>query len=611
MKVIFNNLPPARIDHPSSSLSILQSFLNHNGISSKTIYWNILLFQVMSYYEINHEVFRNLVPFLIDLSKEFDDNTVKKRLLSYLQTKKPEFKIKNNFYENSYDEIFTFTKKIIQDEIDKEENRADLYGISAKFYQWIPGRMLAKIIKEKYPDSKIVVGGLSTRDAAVAMLKKNPDFDYAIWGEGEYPLLDLCNFLDNKSILLADISRIAYRENSEIKTSKTSKSRYLDFQNYIFPDISDYIDTFNKYNILPKEKIQLLIHTVCGCGWNQCSFCTYSNDKIFRERSPENIFQEIKLYSDKYNIRNIYMADNEIVGRDIGRFEKLLDLLIDFRQKGHSDFHIYGEMIPSSDINPDIFIKMAAAGFRYLFIGYEAVTDSLLKKMKKKNSFSENIYFVKFALKNHIRPQVNILQAIPDETEDDVYESIDNLHFLRFFFNAETDFFHDFLTLNLYKGTEYFQKMSDVERNKYTINQFTPYIPKAFLENKEYWDFFSFRKQNIDNSNAWFSFRSIENYYKNNTFSYKINSDNFHYVYSEILNGKIIKTHDLNQIEYDILKETETQILSEDNLFNKLSNSHSDLSIEELKANLLNLKKKYLVYFNSDYSSIISVLHLS
>ncbi len=612
MKVIFNHLPPGRIDHPSTSFSILQSFLNQNGFESKTIYWNVLMFPVMSYYENNHDLFHNLFPSLVQLAEEFEDETIKKRLKAYLQTRKPFFKTKDNFYVNSMNEIRRTTDKIIHTELQKEENRAVLYGISAKFFQWIPGRILSKIIKQIYPESKIVIGGLINKESAIAILKKNPDFDFAIWGEGEYPLLDLCNYIENNSIIPENIPRLVYRENDEIKISKNVKSKYLDFKNYIFPDISDYIETLTANNI-SKDKIQLLIHTVCGCRWNKCAFCSYSLDKAFRERSAENIFEEIKTCSEKYGINNFYMVDNEIVGKEPGRFEKLLDLLIDFKQNTQNDFRIYGEMIPSSQITPLIFSKMSRAGFKYLFIGYEAVSDSLLKKMKKENTFSENILFVKSALKYKIRPQVNIIQGIPSETEDDIYESIDNLHYIRFFFhNKQTEFTHEYLSLNLYKGTEYYQKMPDAEKQNYKSNPFTEFIPQTFIPLEEQWDFFSFRRDPIINNVLWYDFMSIENFYKKNEFAYKLDFEESQLVYKEYFNKTEIKKIVFDDsVDFDILSFTESQILSFDDLFLRLSALHPTLTEISLKEYLNKLKNKYLIYFDSRFSSIISVIEIN
>jgi len=562
------------------------------------------------YYDNSHDVFRNLFPFLADVAVEFNDTSIRKKLVSYLQSLKPFFKTTDNFYSNSLDEIQKNTRQLIHTELQKEGNEAVLYGISARFYQWIPGRMLAKAIKQLYPTAKIVIGGMSSRDAAIAMLKKNPDFDYAVWGEGEYPLLDLCNHLEYHSVKLEDIPRFVYRVGDEIIANKPMKSTYLDFTDYIFPDISDYFETLAA-NKIPKESVQILIHSVCGCRWNKCSFCSYSNDKVFRERTAENIFQEIKTCSEKYGINNFYMADNEMVGKDVARFERLLDMLIDFNKDASRDFRIFGEIIPSSNISPAIFSKMSKAGFKFLFIGYEAVTDSLLKKMKKENTFSENLYFVKLALKNKIKPQANIIQELPNETEDDILESINNLHFTRFLFHVgDIEFTHQFITLNLYKGTEYFRKMPDKEKENYESDSFSEFIPDSFISRDERWDFFSYRRNSPVNSTLWYQFMTIEQFYRKNKFTCEVVKEEQGLVFKEYFNNQLIKNLSLmNPLYYDILKETDSCIVSLGDLYYKFSAEYPDLTENKLKELLNVLKSNYIIYCNDDYSSIISVIN--
>lgn len=46
-------------------------------------------------------------------------------------------------------------------------------------------------IKEKSPSAVIVVGGIGTKEAAIAYLQNFAQFDIAMWGEGEIPLLHL------------------------------------------------------------------------------------------------------------------------------------------------------------------------------------------------------------------------------------------------------------------------------------------------------------------------------------------------------------------------------------------------------------------------------------
>jgi radical SAM superfamily enzyme YgiQ (UPF0313 family) len=611
MKVIFNCLPPGNIDYPSPSLSILQSFLNQNGYTAKTIYWNILLFRTMSYYASNNDILRNLFPFLSVIAEEYNDKNVKNSLVTYLQTLQPHYKTSDNFYQNSLEEIRNTVHEIIDTELNDDKNEAVLYGISAKYYQWIPGIILSKEIKKRYPNSKIVIGGLGNRDSAIAMMRKFHDFDYAIWGEGEYPLLDLCNHIKDNSVKPGNIPRLVFRENNDVKTSENNKSRYLDFNNYIFPDNSNYFECLSA-NGISKEIVKLMIHSVSGCRWKKCSFCSYPENKVFRERTAENIFEEIRLCSEKFGINNFNLADSDIVGKDIDRFEGLLDLLIRYRKDINPDFRISGEMIPTSMITPAIFSKIHSAGFTSLFIGYEAVTERLLRKMKKENTFSENILFVKLALKNRINPQVYIIQGIPTETEDDIIESINNLHFLRFFFNDDDkEFFHQYSPLNLYQGTEYFRKMTDKEKENFDQNPVADYVPQSLIEPEERFDFFSFRRNVLKNYRLWFDFVTIESFYRKNKFTYEIIENDSSFTYKEFLNKKEIKTVGFNNpVYYDILAEADQQIASLENMLLKLSVRYQDLTSGKLIEYLAELRFYYLLYYDDKFSGIISLINI-
>lgn len=60
--------------------------------------------------------------------------------------------------------------------------------------------------------------------------------------------------------------------------------------------------------------------------------------------------EEINLFVDKYNIYNISFLDNDIIGNDLDRFNKLLDYLINFRAT-HNLFQITLAEIITKDID--------------------------------------------------------------------------------------------------------------------------------------------------------------------------------------------------------------------------------------------------------------------
>lgn len=82
-----------------------------------------------------------------------------------------------------------------------------MMGFSMNLFQWIPASILAKEIKILYPNCKIAIGGIGNPNLAKAFLQNFPQFDFALWGEGEISLVKLAFNLDNPAI----VPHMAYR----------------------------------------------------------------------------------------------------------------------------------------------------------------------------------------------------------------------------------------------------------------------------------------------------------------------------------------------------------------------------------------------------------------
>jgi hypothetical protein len=277
-KVILNSLPPADIYNPIASLPILKSFLKHNGYEVDVKYWQLLLDSLMpinATEQPTQETLIKLFPFYSLLSDEYNDANSKNRILSYLYAADPKYLDETEYYDEFLSDLKRKILEIINEELNKIDfNKVLLFGITSKFHQWIPGTILAKIVKEKYPHVKIVIGGFGSKDEAFEILETCRHFDFAIWGEGEYPLLELCDQLKEQKTSYEKIPRLTYREGNNIKVSTVVKSNYLDFDNYIYPDYDEYINDFPyKENI---TAVRLPINSIRSCLWKKCKFCNYN-----------------------------------------------------------------------------------------------------------------------------------------------------------------------------------------------------------------------------------------------------------------------------------------------------------------------------------------------
>jgi len=610
MKILLNCLPPADVNSPSISLSILKKFMVNNGFETEIKYWNFLLSFMSDYVESEDTEIR-ILPFLSILNDRDNNTKGNNRIISLLQKLDATYKTINPVYYSEFlqttkDEIF----EIIRGEIAKINfSEILLFGITAKYNQWIPGMILAEEIKKIAPNAKIVVGGFGSEKEAQEAMKICSYFDFVTWGEGEYPLLELSDQVKKENPDFDVVPRLIYRETEEIKQSSTSKSNYLDFENYIFPDYDDYINNYPRSE--NTDQISVPINTIRSCYWMKCKFCDFNKGYKLRTRSPECIVNEIDHITSEYGITTFSFVDSDTFGSK-EHFEKLLDLIIELKYKNEEDYIFWAEIIPNSTFNAQIMEKMAIAGFKNIFIGYDALSDSLLQKMNKNNSFSDNLFIVKHSIKNGITPTANVIKHVPNETESDVHECINNLHFLRFFYNNSiVPFSHIFVDLVLSSTSKYYSEMSVDDRNKYNTDDLTYLMSDYFSNSKDRFRLFRYKKDVPDNAKEWLKLVEIEDYYKSNKFSYKTQKNGGVLYYTEYCNETEIENIVFGESEYElILKSLEYKVLSLAELHADLKKTYPDIIEDRLKELLLNLKKAYLIYFNTDYSNIVSVIEL-
>ena len=620
-KIILNYLPPALKNSPSAGLSILKSFLSHNDYQSSIIYWNILLDILLEKEKgkINAlDVFIkntiSLFPFLIILAEEYNDkNALDNILSSYNKLNINNFIGEDLFYPKdfNYENLIEIKNKvlhIISNELDKIDfNEVLLWGISCKSNQWISGYVLAREIKKRDPKAPIVIGGFGSKEASFEVLRSCKYFDYSIYGEGEYPLLELCNHIEKGIPLINEIPRLIYKENGEIKFSSKEDSKYLDFDNYIFPDYSDFPKNIDYIPEKLKTKIMYQINSIRSCYWKKCKFCTFNPGYKYRERSPESIVKEIETIVDKYDTFRIAFVDSDIMGKDIKRFEYLLDLLVESNLKHDMKYYIDGEMILHKEMDFKIYKKMWLAGIKSLFAGYEAVSNSLLKKMDKYSRFSDNILFLKACNKYDILAQGNLIYNIPEETASDVQESRKNLHYLRFFFHGMLiDFAHFYANFGLHKGAIYNKLIPDEEKLKYMPDYLYNFLPSNFLSDP--YNVFGYVNSVQLNSNEWEIFRQVESYYIKHIFNYRILKNNDIIYYFEYLDKELFTSLILDELDFAVLKTANDKVISLDDMLKKLLKTYSSITEENIKEILTNLKKQYLIYYNDDYTEIISII---
>jgi radical SAM superfamily enzyme YgiQ (UPF0313 family) len=602
IEVILNALPPARIDTPSAALSTLKGFLLHHNIQTTVIYWNMLLDKLLPISgKTTDAIHFDLLPYLYLIAGEYHDDIAKSKANAVLKAQRP---IRDILNDNS--DYLAKTRDTMDTLVSKEfskhsRNGPLLFGIPCKYEQWIPGIVLAKYMKEYFPGAKILIGGLRNREKAESILSACDLFDFAIWGEGEYPLLELCRCIDGHMDDFASVPRLVFRKDGSLLPSDTETGRFFDMNSGIFPDYDDYFDYLAASNrkdspvIFPLESSR-------GCMWNACRFCVYGEGYENRKKEPAVLKSEINHLLDRYHARYFAFMDNDIVANDPTRLESILDDLIAMRRD--NNIEVIAEVVHKK-LTTSLLEKFPRAGLGRIHCGYEALSDRLLAKMRKRTNFSDNIFLVKFAHKYGIMlPSANIICGVTGETDYDILESIDNLHFLRFYFDKAL-FCHNLIPLRLAKHSGFYDMTAKGDLIKWGENTIFHLLPTKMVEGIDRFSLFDFSApQNF----LWGLFSKVNDFYYDHTYSYSVVREDDMIFYREFFDGELVVDLEIKDLACRILYETNSSIMDLRGLLEVLRKYDAEIDERSVCAALSLLREKHLVYFNDNYGSIVSVI---
>lgn len=622
-EIVFNWFAPARVNLPSPALSILKQYLKFQGFESKVIYWNLIFSKMQSDF-----LWRNVSDYMEEwdslmliynfLAIRRNDRVSYNLVKTKLMLLKPQNMGLTSDEFDDHMKQFAEQFDLLLDEVIADIYSPDIlyYGMSISLYQWIYASVVAEKLKEKDKNCIIVIGAIGTELSSVAFLENFDQFDYAVWGEGEHPLTVLSKeLLKNRPLTDIDYEKLintAYRQNGIIKTSTNRNKNYIDLSAIeVRPDYSDYFKQKEKYDFFNDMKIFMPVESSRGCHWRRCHFCYLNTGYKYRQKSISKVIEEIEFMQELYNPQHFMFLDNDIIGKNQEEFNVLLDQLILVKEK-YPDFSINLAEIITKGIHSSTIRKMALAGFLSVQIGYESPSNSLLNKIDKKNTFASNLLFIKFAIQYKINVSgANVIRGLLEETDEDIFESIDNLHVMRFFLDRKG--FQHYITFLAVMSSSCYYKEVENQLYLWDSNSIIDALPKNF-----------FKKKNLESSIVefvnyrinplWNLFQQVEEHYLNNDYAYQLLKKDKSIIFNERLNNVIINTFefDIESLDWFVLVKANDSVVTINDLQVEIEKEFKEkvLNIELINV-LEELKSIRLIYATEDYSEIVTVININ
>jgi ribosomal peptide maturation radical SAM protein 1 len=313
-----------------------------------------------------------------------------------------------------------------------------LLGFSISFCQLTSALYVIQRIKRKFPNLMIVGGGASTSgQAADGLLKKFPQIDAVVSGEGEMPLHQIIDHLRRSSpdFDLTHIQGVVTRETDADNKVSNSFVQMETLNDLPVPDYDDYFDLLNTFDARKIFFPTLPVEISRGCWWKPtgrtgkisgCAFCNLNLQwHAYRYKPPSQVISDIDHLTSRYQSLSVTITDNVLPRRGSGEI---------FKQIGNlkKDLRLFGEVratTPRSELK-----VMRDSGMQTVQVGIEALSSRLLKKLHKGTTVIQNLEIMKNCEALGIENISNLILQFPGSDAHDVAETLKVLEFAKSFY---------------------------------------------------------------------------------------------------------------------------------------------------------------------------------
>jgi len=335
----------------------------------------------------------------------------------------------------------SFTKKRDILEFMNRHN-IDVVGVSCVSYNFGRAKEIIKEIKKEFPKVVMIIGGAHPNAVKEKCLKESKHIDVAVYGDGEYVMLDILDRLKKKESLRGLKGTVVREGDKIIKNPPRQFIKNLDdlpFLDRDCIDIKKYQPTAFFYKKLPWTAM----FGSRGCPY-RCIFCHSS--KQVRFRSPKNIVDEIEFIINKYCVKDVTFYDeNFILNR-----KWVMDICNEILRRKIKVIWCANARVDCVD--EEVLRLMKKAGCWRLLWGIESGVQKNLDRLKKDFKVEKVRNAIKLAKKARIESYGMFIFGVPGETYKEALKTID------FACSLGLDYVN-YSVMDPYPGTELYEEV--------------------------------------------------------------------------------------------------------------------------------------------------------
>ena len=281
---------------------------------------------------------------------------------------------------------------------------------------------ISKLLKEK--KYKVFIGGVHPTFQPYNTLKLS-GADYVICGEGEIPLLKLCNndFINNNIQGVYSLSDLK-DDTTDINNQPVLKAEIIhNLDDLPFPDWEQCPpDSYPKapHGVVVNKYPIGLVMTSRGCPY-RCCFCSSHNFyKGVRFRSVENVISEIKYLINNFHINELHFLDDNLTLKK----SYALELCRRIKEENINICWTPNNGIRADALDDETARAMKDAGCYMVVFGIETGNPDMLKRINKGETIETITNAINCANRNGMITLGNFIIGFPGETIENIEDTI-------------------------------------------------------------------------------------------------------------------------------------------------------------------------------------------
>jgi ribosomal peptide maturation radical SAM protein 1 len=303
---------------------------------------------------------------------------------------------------------------------------ADVVGFTSTFQQNTASLAAARLLKQRRPEVRTVLGGANCDGTQGAALHRNfPFLDFVVRGEGELAFPRLLDAVAAAATELADIPGLCWRDRAGEARANPLSTRPLPPTQIVAPDYTGYVERLDASAAAEWVAPKLVVEGSRGCWWGEkhhCTFCGLNGSLMqFRSKSPTRFLDEVLGLARDHQLLDFIVVDNIL---DMAYFDSVLLRLAE------SEYDVRLHFEVKANLRRQHFRRLAEAGAVQVQPGIENLSTHVLRLMDKGVTGCQNVRALREAQSAGVTTSWNYLYGFPGETTEDYTEVVAQLPML-------------------------------------------------------------------------------------------------------------------------------------------------------------------------------------